>query len=84
MISYGAAIFDNVSESEANLQGAILSQLASCGLGDLPTNVLETFNNSDVQPLYYQLVSDGTSQSEALKIGAYIEEYDIEDLINLS
>ena len=43
------------------------------------------FQNQDLQALYNQLIAQGsTSNIEALKVGATIEDVDIKDLRNLS
>jgi len=43
---------------------------------------LGVFENADIQNLYNKFMSEGVNEVEALKIGAFIEEYDIADLEN--
>lgn len=61
-----------------------LTWLTDFGLTD-PTPVADTeFNNPLFTELYSQLTKQGSaSLVEALKVGAFIEEYDINDLQNL-
>ena len=75
-------IFKNIATSEATHMDAILTLLTRYGLSDpAAENGIGQFKNADLQALYDQLVSQGVqSLSDALKVGAAIEEIDILDL----
>lgn len=73
-------IFSNISVSEQRHMDAVLSLLDKYGLSD-PILGEGEFANEELQSLYDQLVVAGSaSLLEALKVGALIEEVDIEDL----
>jgi hypothetical protein len=79
---WNLSIFKNIAASESTHMDAILSLLKSYGIND-PTagKAIGEFTNPDLQALYDQLVAQGSqSLSEALKVGAAIEEIDILDL----
>lgn len=78
--NYGLNVFNNISESEARHMDAVLEILKSYKIHDPATNTAGTFTNSDIQALYNKLTAEGTNEAAALKVGAYIEELDIEDL----
>lgn len=75
-------IFQNIAKSESTHMDAILRLLDQYGLEDPAANKdIGEFTNPDLQALYTQLVVQGNqSLSDALKIGAAIEEIDILDL----
>lgn len=75
-------IFQNIARSESTHMEAILTMLDRYGLEDPAYNQgVGEFTNPDLQALYDQLVAQGAqSLSEALKVGAAIEEIDILDL----
>jgi len=81
---YNYRIFSNISKSENAHTSAVLYLINGFGLTDpSPTNATE-FNNPLFTDLYKQLTEKGSaSLAEALKTGAFIEEYDINDLQNL-
>jgi hypothetical protein len=81
---YKYRVFNNISKSENAHTSAVLHLIDGFGLTD-PTPVAETeFNNPLFTDLYAQLTVKGSeSIIEALKVGAFIEEYDINDLQNL-
>ncbi len=81
---YQYRVFNNISKSENAHTSAVLNLIDGFGLTD-PTPVAYTeFNNPLFADLYAQLTEKGSeSLVEALKVGAFIEEYDINDLQNL-
>lgn len=79
---YPSAPFSQITRSEAMHASAVQRQLDRAGLTD-PTkgNAAGEFENADLQELYDALVQRGAaSLTEALKVGALIEETDIADL----
>lgn len=82
--SYDLPIFDNIADSETNHYNAMGTLISTYQLTDPSTGVAGTFTNIAIAKLYAQLVEAGSmSVEEALKTGAYIEEYDIVDLEKL-
>ncbi len=81
---YDYIIFNNISKSESAHTSAVLYLINGYGLTDpTPENVAE-FSNPLFSDLFEQLTSDGASNIvDALKTGAFIEEYDIADLQRL-
>ena len=81
---YNYRIFNNISNSENAHTSAVLNLINGFGLTD-PTPLTDTeFNDPLFTELYAQLTDQGSaSLVEALKVGAFIEEYDINDLQNL-
>ncbi|MBN2636857.1 MAG: DUF2202 domain-containing protein [Prolixibacteraceae bacterium] len=77
-------IFSNISKSESAHTSAVLNLINGYGLDD-PTPAEEgVYNNEIFNEMYSSLTSAGTgSLIEALKVGALIEETDIDDLIQL-
>lgn len=81
---WGLAIFQNIADSEQTHMDSVKVLLDAYGLAD-PTEGknLGEFANQDLQDLYNTLVERGSqSISDALKVGAAIEEIDIIDLEN--
>jgi hypothetical protein len=87
---YEASIFANISESEQRHMDAIKKLIEKYGLEDPVADdtvgafpVPETDKDTDFKLLYDELVALGDkSYCEALKVGIYIEELDIEDIEN--
>lgn len=78
---YGLNIFGNITSSEQTHMDAVLALMAKYGIEDSAASQAGVFNNSVLQKLYYDLIAQGeTSLSEALKVGATIEDLDIKDL----
>ncbi len=75
-------VFQNISNSETTHMDAVLTLLDRYGLEDpSAAKAASEFTNPDLQKLYDQLISQGSqSLSDALKVGAAIEEIDILDL----
>jgi hypothetical protein len=79
---WGARVFDNIADSETTHTEAILALLDKHGVDDpaagKPAGV---FEDAVLQSLYDTLVAAGrASLVEALKVGALIEETDIQDI----
>lgn len=79
---WGTNVFANIQGSESQHTSKVLEILTAYGMADpVGTNVEGVFTNTTLQALYTDLVSKGsTSLADALKVGAYIEEYDIADI----
>lgn len=78
---YNYRVFANIAKSENAHTSAVLYIMKGFGLTD-PSPVSATeFSNPMFTDLYAQLTEKGSvSLVEALKVGAFIEEYDIADL----
>jgi hypothetical protein len=76
------AIFSNISQSEQTHMDAIKTLLDRYGLPDpVQDNTVGAFTNADLRELYLKLTSQGSSSEvEALQVGVFIEETDIDDL----
>lgn len=79
---WGHQVFWNISCSEETHMNAVLTLLNRYSIPDpVGGNGAGVFTDEDLQQLYDQLVSRGTtSLLEALKVGILIEETDIVDL----
>jgi hypothetical protein len=78
---WDSPIFQNISQSEQTHTDAIKVLIDRYKLTDPASNTIGMFTNPDLQTLYEALVTRGRqSLSEALKVGAAIEEIDILDL----
>jgi hypothetical protein len=81
---YDYVIFNNISKSENAHASAVLYLMAGYGLEDPATGEESMFSNLIFNDLFISLTAKGSaSLVEALKVGAFIEEYDINDLQNL-
>jgi len=80
-VKYNYRTFANIAKSENAHTSAVLYIMKGFGLTD-PSPVTATeFSNPLFTDLYAQLTEKGSvSLVEALKVGAFIEEYDIADL----
>lgn len=79
-----STIFKNIAQSEQNHYDAVYTLIEHYQLTDPSTVIAGTFNNPAISELYEQLNSQGSvSLIEALKVGAYVEEFDILDLEKL-
>ena len=82
-VNWGLLIFDNISASEELHTAAVLSLIEKYRLADPAKDGIGEFTNPELQALYDQLTARGeVSELEALKVGGYIEEVDMEDLVN--
>jgi hypothetical protein len=76
-------IFRNITNSENRHTARIVSILNrySVGYDDLIANPVGQFSNTQIQDKFNELITLGlTSNVEALKVGAMVEESDIRDL----
>ena len=76
-------VFANIARAEQTHMDAVLGLMDNYGLQDpVGGNDIGVFVNSDLQQMYNELVVLGSESLEsALKVGALIEEVDIEDLV---
>ncbi len=79
---WGLRIFSNIAKSESTHVEAVRTLLKKYNLTDPTANErIGEFKNSHLQDLYNQLIEMGMkSEIDALKVGALIEETDIEDI----
>ena len=81
---WGMPVFSNIARSEQMHMDAIGTLLANYGLDDPVAQTNDqrgVFANSALQDLYNQLVEQGSaSLTDALTVGATIEDLDIKDL----
>ena len=79
---WGLPIFSNIADAEANHTSAVLDLLDSYQLPDPALGLAPgEFANPELQALYNELVETGSrSVTDALQVGALIEELDITDL----
>lgn len=84
--TWGEKIFQNISDSEQTHTDMVKALLVKYGINDPAENkAIGEFTSSDIQKLYTELVNQGkTSVISALKIGALVEDLDIDDLNKLS
>jgi hypothetical protein len=78
---YQVSIFDNISQSEQKHMNSVLNLMNKYGIQDSASSEIGVFNNPDLQSLYTSLTTQSTiSLVEALKVGATIEDLDINDI----
>lgn len=81
---YEHLVFNNISKSEDAHTSAVLYLINGYGLEDVALPGEGNFSNPLFADLYEQLTKQGsTDLLAALKVGAFIEEYDIADLWKL-
>ncbi|MEN8123343.1 MAG: DUF2202 domain-containing protein, partial [Bacteroidota bacterium] len=81
---HNMVIFNNISKSENAHTSAVLHLLNGYGIEDPALEGDGEFSNPAFASLYKELTEKGSeSLDEALKVGAFIEEYDIADLWRL-
>lgn len=81
---YGYITFNNISKSEQAHSDAVKYLIDGYGLEDPFLENPGEFTNPDFAELYTTLTQQGSENLvAALKVGAFIEEYDINDLENL-
>jgi hypothetical protein len=76
-------VFSNISRSEQRHMDAINNLLSRYGIDDSAAhnNAAGVFINAEIQKLYDLLTAEGSaSLVAALKVGAFVEETDIDDL----
>ena len=80
-VKYNYRTFANIAKSENAHTSAVLYLIKGFGLTDPSAAAANEFSNPLFTDLYAQLTEKGAvSLVEALKVGAFIEEYDIADL----
>lgn len=78
---YGTSIFNNIAQSEQTHMDKVLTLLQKYNLPDLASTQRGVFNNQTLQTLYDDLTAQSNiSLIEALKVGATIEDLDINDI----
>ena len=78
---YGLSIFNNIYNSEQTHMDKVLTLLNKYGLEDSAHTEIGIFNNSHLADLYVSLTSQvDVSLLSALKVGATIEDLDINDI----
>ena len=78
---YNYRVFANIAKSENAHTSAVLYIMKGFGLTDPSPAAATEFSNPLFADLYAKLTAKGSvSLVEALKVGAFIEEYDIADL----
>ena len=79
---WGLTVFQSISQSEQNHMDSILELLVAYGINDPAENTaVGEFTNEELQNLYNTLIDQGkVSLEQALRVGALIEEVDIQDL----
>jgi hypothetical protein len=78
---YQVSIFDNISQSEQKHMNSILNLMNKYGIPDSASSEIGVFNNPNLQSLYTSLTTQSNiSLLEALKVGATIEDLDINDI----
>jgi hypothetical protein len=77
-------VFDNISSAERRHMEKMRIKIEKYGLTDpITDDSVGVFNNTELQELYWKLVTKGqSSELDALYVGGYIEEIDIIDLQN--
>jgi len=81
--TWNLAVFENIAQSEQRHMDSVENLVDKYGIDDPVLNESErgNFVNPDLQALYEQLLLDGSdSATDALFVGALIEEVDINDL----
>jgi len=78
---YQLKIFNNISQSEQRHMNSVLNLLNKYGIPDSASTEKGVFNNPDLQKLYNSLTKQADISSvEGLKVGATIEDLDINDI----
>ncbi len=78
---YQVSIFNNISQSEQKHMNSVLNLMNKYGIPDSASTEIGVFNNTDLQQLYTALTTQANiSLIEALKVGATIEDLDINDI----
>lgn len=81
---WGVNTFANIALSEQKHTDAIKQLLVKFGIDDpVKDDEIGVFVDHELAELYAQLIDQGmVSEIEALKVGALIEEVDMEDIVN--
>lgn len=79
--TWNLRIFDNISRAEDHHQSMVLQMLDKYDIDFTPQTIRGKYNDPAMEQLYLDLVAQGKqSLTEALKVGAMIEDLDIYDL----
>jgi len=82
---YDNQVFDNISKAEQRHMDQVLTILEKYNLPDPALPNIGEFENDILQELYNDLIAQGSeSETEALLVGATIEDLDIYDLANFT
>lgn len=78
---YQVSSFNSISQSEQKHMNSVLNLMNKYGIPDSASTEIGVFNNTDIQALYINLTAQSNiSLVEALKVGAIIEDLDINDI----
>lgn len=78
---YGETIFNSISQSEQQHMNSVLTLLNTYGIADPASSERGVFTNQALQSLYDDLTNQSNiSFLEALKVGATIEDLDLNDI----
>jgi hypothetical protein len=82
--AWGIETFANIAESEQKHTDAVKNLLDRYGIEDpVKVDTIGVFVDQELADLYTTLVEQGMSSAEqALRVGALIEEVDMEDIVN--
>lgn len=81
---YTVPIFKQIARAEDNHMSAVLAVMTTYGIEDPASADKGVFTNPDLQAIYNTLLESGkVSLVEALKVGALVEETDIQDLADV-
>jgi len=82
-VKWFSMVHGNIADAEQMHMDRIKIFLDAYGVEDSASEEVGVFNNETLQSLYDDLVAQGLeSELEAYKVGAYVEEVDINDLEN--
>ncbi len=83
--AWGLRVFENIARSEQQHTDTVKALLATRGIEDpVSDDTVGVFQDEVLRGLYETLVEQGLrSEGEALKVGAMIEELDIQDIGDL-
>lgn len=82
---YQIRIFGNIMQSEQTHMNRVLNLLDNYGIDNPASEEVGVFNDENLQELYDTLIDQGNqSITDALKVGATIEDVDIKDLMDFS
>lgn len=78
---YGLNIFNNIASSEQRHTDAVFNLMKNYGVEDTASETIGTFTDSELASLYANLIAKvNLSETDALLVGATIEDLDIYDL----
>ncbi len=80
---FNVRIFGNITKSENQHAAAVLRLINYFKLTDPVKPAAGEFTNQELQSLYNKFTTEAVTANDALKTGAFIEEYDIADLRKL-